>query len=576
MNNSAWNMYVFRDGKRTVSGAELISSLTRALRRWQSTPQGAPGHAAGDGVLAALIAAGELECALLDGAGSGATHPDSCDIASAITEALASAFLTGQRHSYLSILQSAQQLRAAAEYQVAVQEGFAYYALHPRKVAMLLDTLELKSPVAVLGIRSIGVTLSAVACAALRLRGIECRRFTVRPTGHPYNRLLELKPEFRDWLAHARDAGFLVVDEGPGISGSSFLAVAEALVNCGVEAERIHMIGSRAVDDPSTLRATNAGERWTRYHFHVMQNAPVAPATAGVCLSGGTWRRYFRYEESTMPASWAQLEPAQILACDERSVFKFEGFGHYGEAIGERAKLLAERGFSPRYLGNQCGFGQYEVVAGRAMELCERSPELLNKMAAYLTLRAKAFASDTPQTPELECMLRWNWQLEFGEELDDAESQLCIERVVVCDGRMMPHEWLRTGDGELLKLGAGTHGDNHFFPGPCDIAWDVAGAIVEWELQGELRASFVREYEARSEDAVAERLAPYLLAYTTFRMGWCKMAALAMQGDYDEALLFRDYERYRGIALRLRRRRSPLGLASNEEAANDGPSLQAT
>ena len=117
-----------------------------------------------------------------------------------------------------------------------MQEGFAYYALHPRKVAMLLDTLELKSPVAVLGIRSIGVTLSAVACAALRLRGIECRRFTVRPTGHPYNRLLELKPEFRDWLAHARDAGFLVVDEGPGISGSSFLAVAEALVNCGVEA----------------------------------------------------------------------------------------------------------------------------------------------------------------------------------------------------------------------------------------------------------------------------------------------------------------------------------------------------
>ena len=71
------------------------------------------------------------------------------------------------------------------------------------------------------------------------------------------------------------------------------------------------------------------------------------------------------------------------------------------------------------------------------------------------------------------------------------------------------------------------------------IAWDVAGAIVEWELQGELRASFVREYEARSEDAVAERLAPYLLAYTTFRMGWCKMAAVAMQGDYDEALLFR-------------------------------------
>ena len=37
-----WNMYVFRDGKRTVSGAELISSLTRALRRWQ-VRRGRPG-----------------------------------------------------------------------------------------------------------------------------------------------------------------------------------------------------------------------------------------------------------------------------------------------------------------------------------------------------------------------------------------------------------------------------------------------------------------------------------------------------------------------------------------------------
>ena len=57
-----------------------------------------------------------------------------------------------------------------------MQEGFAYYALHPRKVAMLLDTLALTSPVAVVGIRSVGVTLSAVACASLRLRGVECRR----------------------------------------------------------------------------------------------------------------------------------------------------------------------------------------------------------------------------------------------------------------------------------------------------------------------------------------------------------------------------------------------------------------
>ena len=149
-------------------------------------------------------------------------------------------------------------------------------------------------------------------------------------------------------------------------------------------------------------------------------------------------------------------------------------------------------------------------------------------------------------------MLRWNWQNEFGEELGSAESRMSAERVVICDGRMLPHEWLRSERGELLKLDAGTHGDNHFFPGPCDIAWDVAGTIVEWELEGEARDYFVGEYTRRSGDAVAERLGPYLLAYTTFRMGWSRMAAAAMQGEFDEALLAARLPALPGAAQRLR------------------------
>jgi hypothetical protein len=570
MNSSGWNMYVFRDGRRSVGGTELVVSLATALCRWQSTPE----YAADDCALQSLIAAGELECALLDGASVGASHPDSCNLASEITEALAWAFLTGQRHSLSTILPKVQQIRVAAKYEVSIQEGFAYYALHPRKVAMLLETLSLKPRMAVLGIRSIGVTLSAVACAALRLRGIWCQRTTVRPTGHPYDRKLEPTPELRKWIERSRDAEVLILDEGPGISGSSFLAVAEALVQCGVESERIHMIGSRPVD-PATLRAENASERWTRYPFHIMQNAPLPPAEAGESLSGGTWRRYFACDESAVPASWATLEPAKLLSCDEQSIFKFEGFGHYGEAVGARAKLLADYGFSPRNFGHRCGFSRYELLPGRLLDRRDWSPGLLERMADYLALRSTAFSSDTPQTPELEKMLRWNWQLEFGEELSDEESRLRTGRVVVCDGRMMPHEWLRTDRGELLKLDAGSHGDNHFFPGPCDIAWDLAGAIVEWEIEGEARDRFVREYEARSADAITHRLAPYLLAYATFRMGWSKMAALAMQGEYDEALLERDYYRYRTLAMQLRPRQSPIEiLETNDGSADADPTLR--
>jgi hypothetical protein len=421
---------------------------------------------------------------------------------------------------------------------------------------MLIESLRLDTRVCVLGIRSIGVTLGAVAGAALALRGIPCRRIGVRPTGHPYDRRLEITPRLRRWVVLAGDAEFLVVDEGPGISGSSFLAVAEALEGCGVAGSRIHMIGSREVD-PATLRAADACRRWGRYHYHVIQGAPLEPPGAGVNLSGGVWRSYFHCAEDAMPAVWAPLEPARFLARDEQSIFRFEGLGHYGEAVGARAALLADSGIAPHYLGNRGGFGEYALVPGRMLALGDFSPELLDKMAGYLALRTTAFTSAEEQTPELDTMLRWNWQNEFGEELGREESRMNTERVVVCDGRMLPHEWLRSERGELLKLDASSHGDNHFFPGPCDIAWDVAGTIIEWELQGEARDYFVGEYTRRSGDAISERLGPYLLAYTAFRMGLSRMAAAAMRGECDAALLQRDYRRYRAQAQRLRQQSGP-------------------
>jgi len=585
MNNPGWDMYVFRDGRRAVTGSELTASLTSALRRWRTASE----TTFEDCALRALIAAGELECTLLDAGGS---EPDSCNdspeiIASEMTDATAASFLAGYKQSQSLgnslglVLQKAKQIPVAARYEVSVQEGFAYYALHPRKVAILVDqlaeewvdSLAVKPRMAVLGIRSIGLTLSAVACAALRLRGVQCERISVRPTGHPYDRSLPVTPELQRWIERRRDAEFLIVDEGPGISGSSFLAVAEALGECGIEDGRIQLIGSRAVD-PATLRAANAAERWAKYRFHVMQSAPLAPAEAGESLSGGTWRKYFQCEEGSVAAAWPALEPAKFLARDQRSLFKFEGFGGYGEAIGARAKLLADCGFLPRYLGNRRGFGQYELVPGRVLNLCDRSDELLERMADYLALRSTRFLSDAAQTPELEKMLRWNWQLEYGEELKRNESQLRVKRAVVCDGRMMPHKWLRTDAGELLKLDSGGHGDNHFFPGPCDIAWDVAGAIVEWEMQGEVRERFVRGYEAGTGDSISSRLAPYLLAYATFSLGWARMAALAVQGEYDEALLERDYRRYRAIAQGLRQEQGALETLEKGGGANEGSSLR--
>ncbi len=55
---------------------------------------------------------------------------------------------------------------------------------------------------------------------------------------------------------------------------------------------------------------------------------------------------------------------------------------------------------------------------------------------------------------------------------------------------MLPHEWIRTASG-FLKTDAVDHQDDLFFPGCQDIAWDIAGAIVEFGIP---REALVSEY----------------------------------------------------------------------------------
>ena len=95
---------------------------------------------------------------------------------------------------------------------------------------------------------------------------------------------------------------------------------------------------------------------------------------------------------------------------------------------------------------------------------------------------------------------------------------------------------------------------------------------MEWELDGAMRERFVDCYEALSGDVIRERLAPYLLAYTMFCLGWSRMAAAAMEGEYDEELLQRDARRYRAHALRLRPKETEQEVAAI--AVNADPSLR--
>jgi hypothetical protein len=112
---------------------------------------------------------------------------------------------------------------------------------------------------------------------------------------------------------------------------------------------------------------------------------------------------------------------------------------------------------------------------------------------------------------------------------------------------MQPHEWLQPRGGAMLKTDSGGHGDDHFFPGVADIAWDLAGAIVEWRMSAAESEAFLARYRLASGDDASSRVHDFITAYAAFRSAYCKMAAHALTESNEQARLERAAEEYRAI-----------------------------
>ena len=537
-------MFVFRDGRYRVATQELLLRLEQSCCSLT-------GLTKSDAFLDPLLRAGELECAL----------SDACDeagparsLSEQITDQVASRFVGGfgEAPSDLLVRLSASGLPDSVS--VCTPEGFAYYGLDPRAYAQLaVAALEERRPVAVIGIRSIGTTLSAVVLAALRERGIQSARITVRPEGHPFDRHLELSENQQRFIAEwrVRSSKFFIVDEGPGLSGSSFLAVSEVLEAQGVSSTDIVFLASRDAA-PESLCAKDAALRWPRYRKLVADFSRV-PDDAVSWIGGGQWRNAWMTNGSQnhWPAIWPQTERSKYLSRDGQRLYKFEGLGHYAEAPQQRAQQLTELGFAPAVRTDDRPFAAYQVVVGRPAQLTDLNEDILSRIAEYCALRAHEFHAESTRigagSMSLASMAHFNAREGFGIDLD-LEGELDIKQPIICDGRMMPHEWLLASNGRLLKSDGVSHGDDHFFPGPCDIAWDLAGAIVEWELTPDASEFLCHRYRRMSGDDARPRLQAYMLAYSLFRLGFCAMAADAVAGSDEEPRLRADYRRYRLFA----------------------------
>jgi len=564
---------VYREQRHSISPrtwSRDIQSLLDALAATSSDPH--------DRVVRVLIDLGVLEAGLADHLCS--EDDDFHPLLEPFREASVAAghlLYHTWRHSPEPIDGWIERVRAAVrrgshaelpdEVEASVPEGFAQYGLYPESYLAAAEQLaraDQASRIVCLGIRSIGTALSAVVAGALEEVGRQVLSATIRPRGHPFDRRPRLGAGLSELVrAHAGDL-FVLVDEGPGLSGSSFIGLASTLESLGVCAERIVLLPSWHTDGSSLTNVT-ARQRWRRYRQFTCPFEEVwrdssrlqalVPDHELQDFSAGAWRRHLfagrdggapvhpqheRRKFRALPAGGDAGQPGLML--------RFAGLGRYGDATRARAEELSDAGLAASPRGHGHGFLLQDFRPGTPIE-SRNASDLLVALAGYLAHFRQRRPAPAPAT-DLVPMVRTNVTAALGP----GEAELAVARhadslhgsePTALDGRMLPQEWLWSPAG-WFKVDGLDHGDDHFYPGPQDIAWDVAGTCLEFGLCGSDRRALLAYYRRASGDhGISARLPSYAVAYLAYRFGYSSMAEEQLEGSVDGARFKRKAAEYR-------------------------------
>ena len=356
-------------------------------------------------------------------------------------------------------------------------EGYAHYALYPEAYGLAARQLRLDAPPFVLGLRSIGTGLAAIAAAALGAP----RPVTLRPGGDPFARSLAIDGDLRHRIL-GEDRHFVIVDEGPGLSGSSFGCVADWLEDHGVPPHRIAFLpghqGNLGVE-----ASERHGERWREAQRPVVQPDRLGNWVAGLVgpidewrdVSSGGWRTQWSSAEEEWPAvvpGWERMK-FLVRSGERRWLVRFAGLSAAGHDKLALARLLEERGFGHETLGLTHGW-----LVQRWYDEARPAWPSTAELTDYLAIRAGLSAAQGASLAELVAMTRRNLP-ELAAWDPPVEALQHSVRPVVTDGRLHAHEWLRLPCGRLLKADGLDHHRGHDLIGAQDIAWDEAGAAVE-------------------------------------------------------------------------------------------------
>jgi hypothetical protein len=292
----------------------------------------------------------------------------------------------------------AHQLTSAVE--ISVAEGYAYYAVYPEtymEAAKRCHARLGEFEAVCLGLRSIGASLSAVVTAALEELGCRVESFTLRPRGHPFSRSPILASDLAGRLAGKPEAYFLLIDEGPGISGSSLGGTAALLRSWGVDDDHILLFPSWRTDGVQ-LSSPIAREHWGRHEQFTatfeevwLESGRLSNSFPGELqdLSAGAWRQEVYRSVEEYPAVQPQHERRKYLlsspgSLDGHWLLSFAGLGQHTARSVERLRRLAQAGFTPapERLGH--GFVLRRFVPGTPLTVHDSSAELIERVASYL------------------------------------------------------------------------------------------------------------------------------------------------------------------------------------------------
>jgi hypothetical protein len=539
---------VYGDRRRHRDPRMMAAGLSEAQARLSGMAPGLDRHAA---TVAALIEAGRLAQGLADLAfqETGADGRDpaasaamevALDLARQVVRSWSNGFQAIGTGSDAAARLAAVSLPDAIE--VRGCEGYAFYAVYPELYAEAARGT-FSAPPRVVGLRSIGTSLAATVAAATGAAA----PITLRPTGAPFDRELKPSPALRTELLAPAAAGFAVVDEGPGLSGSSFDAAGRLLMEAGA----VVYMPSHA-GEPGGAAPPGRLARWRAARkAHVPFEAAIEPRLAAwvrpligevravTVISAGAWRDAL--PEAHRPPAWPEQERRKYRVETDEGAFllKFAGLGADGEAKLRRARRLHEGGFTAEPMGLVHGFLVERWVKGEPLvPNAARQEVLIERLADYLGFRARHLPEedlDGADAEMLRTMIRRNLGL-VG--LDEVAERACAAlpsqralRPMVVDGRLHAWEWIRTEDGRLVKTDALDHCQAHDLVGAQDLAWDVAGAAVEFGLDAEETERLRTRVEASAGHTIERRAVSALTAaYLAFQIGWWRMAAEGVEG----------------------------------------------